>query len=102
MATPGAPARRSRSRPRRPLVLVEWIDSHSGSGWQPLDEIEKAAEPVYCRSVGWLVAQGNGTKVLVAHISGERNGNLRLFGKGEITIPEKAILKLRVLAVPAP
>jgi hypothetical protein len=81
----------------RALVLVEWIDSHSGSGWQPLDEIEKAAEPVHCRSVGWLVAEGNGSKVLVPHISGEKNGDLRLFGKGEITIPERAIVKVHRL-----
>jgi len=81
----------------RKLVLVEWIDSHSGNGWQPLDQIEKAAEPVYCRTVGWLISEQNGTKVLVSSISGERNENIRLFGKGDIAIPAKAILKMSVL-----
>jgi hypothetical protein len=81
----------------RKLVLIEWIDSHSGSGWRPLDEIADAAEPVYCRSVGWLVSDDNGTKVLVANLSGERNGNLRVFGNGDIAIPNRSIVKLSVL-----
>jgi len=73
------------------------MDSHSGNGWQPLDAIAKAAVPVYCRSVGWLVSEENGTKVLVSSISGERNGNLHLFGSGDIAIPNKAIIKLTIL-----
>jgi hypothetical protein len=81
----------------RKLVVVEWVDSHSGDGWQPLDKITQAAEPVYCRSVGWLVSRRNETTVLVSHISGERNGNLRLFGKGDISIPNRAIVKLSYL-----
>jgi hypothetical protein len=78
----------------RRLVLVEWVDSHSGTGWQPLDEIADAANPVFCRSVGWIVSESNGMKVLVPHISGERNENLRLFGNGDIAIPDKAIVKV--------
>lgn len=101
MATPAGTETR-RNSPKRSLVLVEWLDSHSGNSWQPLDEIEKATGAIHCRSVGWLVAEGKGTKVLVAHISGERNGNVRLYGTGEITIPEKAIVRMRRLAVPGP
>ena len=86
-----------RAAGRRKLVLVEWIDSHSGDGWQPLDEIAGAAEPVYCRSVGWLVSRRNGTTVIVSSISGEGNRNIRLFGRGDIAIPSKAILKLTCL-----
>jgi hypothetical protein len=83
---------------RRRLVLVEWIDSHSAvGGWQPLDEIAAAAEAVHCRSVGWLVSDRNGVKVLVAHISGDRNG-VRPYGKGDIAIPSRCITKIRVLA----
>jgi hypothetical protein len=81
------------SQSRRKLLLIEWIDAHSGKGWQPLDEIAKAAEPVHCRSVGWLVSEGNGTTVLVSHISGEKNGNLRVFGTGDMAIPTKAIVR---------
>lgn len=81
----------------RKLVLVEWIDSHSGEGWRPLDQIEEAGGPVYCRSVGWLVSEEGDTKVLVSSISGERNGNLRLFGRGDIVIPKRAILRTKVI-----
>lgn len=79
------------------LVLIEWLDSHSGRGWQPLDEIQHETEPAHCRSVGWLVAQNKKSAVLVPHISGEKNGDLRLFGRGEITIPTKAVVRMTVL-----
>lgn len=77
----------------RPLVLVEWIDSHGGNGWQPLDELSAAAEPLRCRSVGWLLSRRNGMTVLASHISGEANENIRLFGKGDIAIPDKCITR---------
>jgi hypothetical protein len=35
--------------------------------------------------------------VLVSSISGEGNGNVRLFGRGDIAIPNKAIIKLTCL-----
>lgn len=82
---------------KRKLVLIEWKDSHSGNGWRLLDEIEASAEPAYCRSVGWLIADRNGMKVLVASISGERNQNVRLFGNDDIAIPNSAIIKMTVL-----
>ncbi|OGX41506.1 MAG: hypothetical protein A3C53_05065 [Omnitrophica WOR_2 bacterium RIFCSPHIGHO2_02_FULL_68_15] len=55
------------------LVLVEWLDSHSGRGWQDAARFAQAAEPLYCRSVGWLVAERKDCKVLVPHIAGERH-----------------------------
>lgn len=84
----------TKERGKRRLVLVEWVDSHSGQGWQPLDEIARGAIPVYCRSVGWLVSEANGMKVLVAHVSGEGNEDIRKYGKGDIAIPERAIVRL--------
>ena len=75
----------------RSLVIVEWIDSHASEGWQALDTI--AAEPLHCRSVGWLLEKSRTTTLLVSSISGEKNGNLRLFGRGYIAIPNKAITK---------
>ncbi len=81
----------------RKLLLVEWVDSHSGKGWQPLDTLAAETGPVYCRSVGWLVSDDNGTLVLVPHISGERNGNIRLFGAGDLAIPHKAIIRRKTL-----
>lgn len=82
---------------RRKLVLIEWVDSHSCNGWQPLDEIASVARPVYCRSVGWVVSETKETTVLVAHVSGERNEDLRLYGTGDMAIPRKAIVKTTTL-----
>lgn len=79
------------------LVLIEWIDSHAGRGWQDMDEIREACQPLYCRSVGWLISESNGCKTVVPHLSGDEQGKLMSQGRGEITIPEQAIVKLRVL-----
>ena len=80
-----------------PLVLIEWLDAHSGRGWQTLDQLQQAAEPLYCQSVGWLVSENKDCKVIVPHISGEKNGTVTLTGCGDMTIPNKSIVKLTVL-----
>ena len=79
------------------LVLIEWIDSHSGRGWKSIEEIEETAEPLHCRSVGWLVKETKHVKVIVPHIGGEKNGNIILQGCGDLTIPTKAIIKMTTL-----
>ena len=79
------------------LVLIEWVDSHSRRGWQDIDRIRGATEPLYCRSVGWLVSESKDCKVLVPHISGERNGAIMLQGCGDLAIPAKAIVRMTVL-----
>lgn len=81
------------------LVLIEWLDSHSGRGWQSLEDLKTAAEPLYCRSVGWLVLENGKCKVIAPHVSGEKNGKTVLQYSGDITIPTKAILKISVLKV---
>lgn len=79
------------------LVLVEWIDSHSGNGWQRLSEIQGSAEPIRCRSVGWLVAESDECKTIVPHISGETNEGIAPYGCGDLAIPTKAIVKMTTL-----
>ena len=80
------------------LVLIEWLDSHSGARrWQPLREIVRNAEPVICRSVGWLVHDSKRCKVIVPHISGEKNEGVIPYGDGDLSIPAKAIIKTTVL-----
>lgn len=74
---------------KRKLLVIEWVDSHATNGWRPLDDI--ACEPLHCRSVGWLVGETDQMVVLVASISGEKNGDITLFGCGEIAIPKSAI-----------
>ncbi len=79
------------------LVMIEWVDSHSGDGWRQIDEIKASCGPVYCRSVGWLASEKNGHKVIVPHISGEKNADIVVYGRGDLTIPVKAIVKITVL-----
>ena len=79
------------------LVLVEWVDSYSGRGWRKLSELVEDCEPLLCQSVGWLASEKNGHKVIVPHLSGERNDNVAVYGSGEITIPAKAIVKMTIL-----
>ena len=79
------------------LVLIEWLDSHSGRGWQDTERIKQAAEPLYCRSVGWLIVDKKDCKVIVPHLAGEKNGETALQGCGDLTIPTAAIVRLTVL-----
>ena len=82
---------------KRRLVLIEWIDSHSGNGSRSLDDIESSAQPLHCRSVGWLIASKNGMKMLAASVSREKNTGIKLFGTCDIAIPNSALQKLTVL-----
>jgi len=79
------------------LVLVEWLDSHAGRGWQSPEGLKRAAEPLYCQSVGWLFEDKKDCKVIVPHIAGERRGDQMLQGCGDLTIPAAAILKMTTL-----
>jgi len=84
---------------QKKLVLIEWLDSHSGRGWQMLDELQGKAEPLYCRSVGWLVKETKQCKIIVPHIAGEKNGDIMLQGCGDMVIPAKAIVKVTPLKI---
>ena len=79
------------------LVLIEWLDSHSGDGWQPLRTIERNGDTVRCRSVGWLLSDTKEHKVIVPHISGEKSENVVPYGAGDLSIPAKSIVKMSVL-----
>jgi hypothetical protein len=56
------------------LVSVEWLDSHFGRSRQNSDRLERGAEPLDCRSVGWGIRDNKVCNVLVPHIAGEKNG----------------------------
>jgi len=77
------------------IVLVEWVDSHSGRGWQTIDQLEGVAKPLYCKSVGWLIKETKQCKVIVPHIAGEKNTDIMLQGCGDLTIPTKAIIQIK-------
>ena len=63
-----------------------------------MDRLALAAEPLYCRSVGWLLSDTKTCKVIVPHFGGERDGDEMMQGCGDLVIPTKAIVKMTVLA----
>lgn len=79
------------------LVLVEWVDSHSGVGWQRISEIAGNSEPVRCRSVGWLVSDTKESKTLVPHISGDVDSGIIPYGCGDLTIPAASITSIKTI-----
>lgn len=85
------------SAKRNSLVLVEWLDSHAGRGWQDFDRLNQPTAPLYCRSVGWLVSESKDCKTIVPHIAGEKDGDRMMQGCGDLVIPTKAIVKMTVL-----
>lgn len=79
------------------LVMIEWIDSSSAISdrrWHGFDEIKSVAPTTPCKSVGWLLDEKSGPsgyKCIVPHITEEE------FGLGDMSIPNKAIIKITVL-----
>lgn len=78
------------------LLLVEWVDSHSKRGWNALDEVAEDCKTLPCRSVGWEVARRNGCIMLASSVSG--GGNVREFVSGDICIPMKCVVRIKVLS----
>ena len=62
-----------------------------------VDRIGRAAEPLYCGWVGWLLSENKDCKIIVPHIGMEKNGEAVLIGCGDLTIPTASIVKLTVL-----
>lgn len=72
------------------LVLIIWLDSHQMAGWHTE---EPAMKPLVCRSVGWLLHDGNEAKTLAAHMTDEETPQR----SGEMTIPTCAVVRMIVL-----
>ena len=74
------------------LVLIEWEDSHADGSWQKISgPIEDRA--IVCRSVGWLVLDGERAKVVAPHLS-EPDSEVPLQANGVMTIPARAVLNI--------
>ena len=76
------------------LVLVEWVDSHSGRGWRTLDELKDECRPLVCRSVGWLVKRANRQVLLVASLNSENEKDLLTNGCSDTVIPTSCITRM--------
>ncbi len=79
-----------------PLVLVDWEDSAQPiSSWQWLEEGE-FSKAIKCRSVGWLVHDGDDVKSLAPNVGDMDNEDSRQVS-GVIRIPARCITKIKVL-----
>jgi hypothetical protein len=75
------------------LVEIEWRDSCGcSSNWQEIEDCKPAV--MSCRSVGWLVYDGSDSKVIVPHLTEDGDQ-----GCGDMTIPAKAIVRIRKIKV---
>lgn len=72
------------------LVLIEWLDSHRSDGWHGG---EPDTRPLRCRSVGWLIHDGEHAKTIAPHVTDEESPQRC----GEMTIPACSVLKMRTL-----
>ena len=80
-----------------PLVLIEWVDSAQPEpAWRHLDNPPEM-ELIQCTSVGWLIGDSNGVKMLAPNIGDlKSDGNAQ--ASGFIRIPARAVkrqVKLR-------
>jgi hypothetical protein len=82
-------------------VLIEWFDSTgAGREWDALPGEEP--EPILIHSVGWLVAGGDKSKVIVPHLHGaDTRLGVRESGCGGMTIPTCAVKRMVTLQEPA-
>ena len=80
------------------LVLIEWMDSFGCSpNWQALES--DSPKPLTCRSVGWLLHDGEDCKVVVPHVTEAVNGSVSRQGCGDMTIPTKSIISIKSISI---
>ena len=82
------------------LVLITWEDSYGCSSvWEPFRKPFSPPQRQVCRSVGWLVHDGEDCKVVVPHIA-TGVGDAPDEGCGDMAIPSSAVLSLVDLVEP--
>ncbi len=81
------------------LVYVEWFDSYGCSpSWTEIKDIKPS--PMVCRSVGWLLYDGDECKVVVPHMMPDDHDHAEPQGCGDMTIPVVAIKRVVDLEQP--
>jgi hypothetical protein len=76
------------------LVLVEWLDSRRGEGWTRLEDLPADLQAVRCKSAGWIIAEDDSSVTLAGHLGDNPEQCC-----GDITIPSRAILSIRLLSL---
>lgn len=72
------------------MRLVEWLDSCSEHGWQPLTDSKKI-EPDHCSSVGFVIADTDEYLTLLQSFTNRKDAAADQ-GDNSICIPKFAIL----------
>lgn len=81
-----------------PLVLIEWEDSAQPiSSWTFLADFD-ALDIVKCRSVGWLIHNGEHVKALAQNVGDPHHDQAQV--SGVIRIPARCIVSIEVLRPP--
>jgi hypothetical protein len=81
------------------LVIIEWEDSRQPtSSWQLLEEVEQFSA-CCCISVGYLLSENNGVKMLAANLA-DIEDTEGIQASGIITIPECCIKRVTNLSQP--
>ena len=83
------------SKKKLKLVYIKWLDSVKGSGWDIVTDMEN--EVTSCESVGYIVSNKKESILLVPHILDYNSKSVPQQGCGQMTIPKKAIIKIREL-----
>lgn len=79
------------------LVLIEWEDSLGCStSWEKTADCRP--QVLICRSVGWLLHDGEDCKTVVPHLS-KAQESVPQQGCGDMTIPTRAIIRMADLVV---
>lgn len=79
------------------LVLIEWEDSAQPvPGWAFLEAIDDW-EVIKCRSVGWLIHDGDDVKALAPNLGDVESENSAQVS-GVIRIPARCVVKITQLA----
>lgn len=77
------------------LVVIEWVDSAQPSAaWQFLEDLD-APQPILCKSIGWLVYDGDEVKALAQSIGDIAKESVQV--AGVMKIPSCSIRRIRDL-----
>ncbi len=84
---------------KQQLVCIDWVDSFGcSSNWVEIQE-EYTPKPLVCRSVGWLLYDGEDCKIIVPHLTSNDHDHAIQQGCGDMTIPSKVVLKIVPLTI---
>lgn len=74
------------------LVIIECLDSYGCSSSR--QDLANCEPGVVCKSIGWLIHDGDKCKVIVPHLNQPDHTSTSQQGCGDMTIPTTSIVKI--------